>query len=469
MKKFAILFIITAWTCSVAFCKPESGAGITNDVYAMKDNEYLSGEGNQASENLPVLEEEATLKDYLVYAVMNSPELKAAFNRWKAQIEKVPQADAFPDPMFSYTYFPRTIETRVGPQRQKFSFSQTFPWFGIRDLRGRAAYEVASAEWQHLVILKLHLFLRVKQIYHEYYYLGRTIEITGENLKLLNYLESVVRANYKTGLARYTDVVKAQVLIGELEDRLRTLREMRGPVAAQLNAALNRPADTKVPWPDEIEEPAVTLKEPQLDQWLKEHNPELKAIGHKATSKAYLLDLADKEGLPNFTVGIEFIDIGQARMPDVPDSGKNALGLKVGLNIPLWRNKYNAGRREAEMQHANILFEKQAKENNLEAALKLAVFGYQDAKRKTRLYKNTLIPKAEESLRVNQKAFTAGNADFLDLIDAQQTLLEYRLACERASSDSAISIARIEMLVGRDLSEWPSDTDAASEAESNEN
>jgi outer membrane protein TolC len=464
MKIIFIVFIMILWSCSVAIGQEESGTGITADLYTEEQSDMSSGQGNaREPENLPILDEHATLKDYLVYAAISNPELKAAFNRWQAQLEKVPQADAFPDPVFSYMFFIEPIETRVGPQRQKFSLSQTFPWFGQRDLRGRAADEKAAAEWQRLQNLKLKLFFRVKQTYYEYYFLGRSIEITDDNLKLLTYLENVVRANYKTGLARYTDVVKAQVVIGELEDRLQTLREMRNPVAARLNAALNRPADAIIPWPDNIGNPPDSLDEPQLYQWLQEHNPELKAIRHQALSEEHQMDLTEKEGRPDFTVGFDFIDIGEARMPDVPDSGKNALAVRVGLNIPLWRDKYGAARREAEMRHSNFLFEQKGRENNLQAALKLAIFQFQDAKRKERLYGNTLIPKAEQSLGVNQKAFAAGNADFLDLIDAQQTLLEYRLAFERASSDRAISTALIESLVGKELDAMPSDTETVPE------
>jgi outer membrane protein TolC len=54
---------------------------------------------------------------------------------------------------------------------------------------------------------------------------------------------------------------------------------------------------------------------------------------------------------------------------------------------------------------------------------------------------------------VAQKAFAAGRAGFLDLIDAQRTLLEFELAYERALADRAINLAELEMLAGRELTE----------------
>ena len=69
------------------------------------------------------LDPNSTLPNYLVYAALNSPGLEAAFNRWKAALERIPQARALSDPRFSYRYFIKEVETRVGPQRQAFELA----------------------------------------------------------------------------------------------------------------------------------------------------------------------------------------------------------------------------------------------------------------------------------------------------------------------------------------------------------
>ena len=105
---------------------------------------------------------ESGLGDYLAYAALNNPGLEAAFYDWKAALERVPQAESLPDPRFTYRYFIREVETRVGAQRQGFSLSQTFPWFGKLALRGGAAAEAARAEQQRFQAAKLKLFQQVK-------------------------------------------------------------------------------------------------------------------------------------------------------------------------------------------------------------------------------------------------------------------------------------------------------------------
>jgi outer membrane protein TolC len=100
------------------------------------------------------------LSNYLTEAAQNNPGLEAAFNQWKAALEKVPQIKALPDPRFSYSYFIEQVETRVGPQRQRVGISQVFPMFGKLKLRGGMAMDAAEAERQKYEQAKLNLLPR---------------------------------------------------------------------------------------------------------------------------------------------------------------------------------------------------------------------------------------------------------------------------------------------------------------------
>ena len=168
---------------------------------------------------LPELTENSGLSDYLAYAALNNPGLEAAFNRFKAALDRVPQVKSLPDPRFNYKYFIEEVETRVGPQRQSFGISQLFPWFGKLDLRGDVAGQAANAARQRYEAVKLKLFFEVKNAYYEYYYLAKSIAITRENVSLVKHLESVARSRYKASIGTHPDVIRAQVAVGKLEDR----------------------------------------------------------------------------------------------------------------------------------------------------------------------------------------------------------------------------------------------------------
>ena len=123
------------------------------------------------------------------------------------------------------------------------------------------------------------------------------------------------------------------------------------------------------------------------------------------------------------------------------------------INLPIWRKKYHSAVREAQTLEKSSAEALAARENNLIAELERALYNFRDSERKIELFKNTLIPKAKQSLNVSTQAFEAGKADFLNLVDAQRTLLEFELLYEQALSNRASHYAYIEMLIGDDYVE----------------
>jgi len=408
----------------------------------------LPGEAYAGEEEVPELTEESTIADYLVYAALKNPGLRAAFQRWRAAVERIPQMTALPDPRFTYGYYVREVETRAGAQEQRFSLSQTFPWFGKLDLRGDAAAEAANAERARFEAAKLGLFYRVQEAYAEYYYLSRAIAVTEENVELVTYFESVARTRYKAGATPHASIIRAQVELGKLEDRLRTLRDLRNPIAAKLNAALSRPSEAALPWPKELATEEATFTDEELRQRLREANPELAAIASTAEKERINAMLARKEYYPDISVGVDYIETNDAFMRGVDESGKDAVVAMFSINLPIWQGKYRAAEREAKARHEAALEELADRGNSLGAGLEMALYRFRDAERKIDLYGDTLVPKAEQSLEVSQQGFAAGEVDFLDLIDAERILLEFQLSYERALADRAQRLAEIEALVG---------------------
>jgi outer membrane protein TolC len=407
---------------------------------------------NAPVRNLPNLDQTSTLADYLTYAALNNPGLEAAFNRWKAALERVTQVTSLPDPRFNYAYYIEEVETRVGPQRQKFGVSQTFPWFGKLKLKGNAALEAANAENAKYEKTKLHLFYRVQSAYYEYYYIGRAVAITRGHIKLLTHLESVARTRFKTGQASHAAVIQAQVELGKLDDRLRTLESLREPIVAKLNAALNRPSAASLPWPQTIpyDNPAFTDKE--AFEWLAERNPDLKRLGFLVRKEQFAIKLAKKTYYPDITIGLDYVDTDEALMPDTPESGKDPVIAKASVNLPIWYPKYRAADKEARLRRAAVREQRVNTENQLGADLKLVLYHFRDAERKIDLYRDTLIPKANQSLKVAQQGFEGGKVSFISLIDAERLLLEFQLAHERALVDRAKRLAEIETLINKNLS-----------------
>lgn len=409
----------------------------------------------QASERGPAeFDPSGGLESYLAYAALHNPGLKAAFYRWKAALEKSGVVSGLPDPRFTFGYFIEHVETRVGPQNEKFTLMQTFPWFGTLGARGTAAREGANAAYQKYTAEKLRLFYNVKSSYYAYYLLGREVELTRENFDLMKFWESVARAKYKVGLAQHPDVIKAQVELGKLDEKLQSLQQKVIPVAAQLRAALNLPDSVALPIPESIPEVPNSVNADTVLAMVLDDNPELQAGMHTIEMQRANVSAASKASFPNFTFGVDYVATGEAMNPSTPGSGKDPVMVSVGINLPIWLGKNKARKNEAIARYREAQYDLQEARNRMTSFTNETVYQYDDARRKVSLYRDGLVPKAEQSLNVSFSAYQAGEADFLSLLDAQRQLLDFQLTLDRARTNAATRQAELEVITGHNSEDF---------------
>jgi outer membrane protein TolC len=451
MKKERVGAVVARTALVLAMIAP-AGRALALDLYrAHQVADSLSAEYELADGAIGFDAVTAQLADYLAYAAKQSPSLRAAFHQWESVLEKSGYAGALPDPWFSYTYFIESVETRVGPQNQRFVLAQSFPWFGTLGAKKDVTLEAAAAAYQRFQAEKLKLFYQVKSAYYEYYYLERDIAITRENLQLLTFWESVARAKYRVALTQHSDVIKAQVELGKLEDRLRTVEDMIEPAVARLRAVVNLSDSVHLVAPTEIEIDEVTINRDRVIASALANNPDLRSLLHVIDKEQATKRLAAKSSWPSFFVAADYVATGEAVNPGVPDSGKDAFMARAGMSLPIWFGANKARKREAEAQYRRAQYDYIDAKNQLKALTEKIVFEYEDARRKTRLYRDGLIPKGEQSLNANYTAYQAGETDFLNVLDAQRQLLDFQLEYERSRSKLAIRRAEVEMITGTAL------------------
>jgi outer membrane protein TolC len=444
IRRLAVVLLLTGATLAGCAQAPEDDA-YSAFMRQQQDtlDEWISRPGAAtqpaSAPSEPRITEQSDLKDCLAYAARHNPELEAAFDAWKAALERVPRMRALPDPQFTYSNY-------IEMSENAYEIAQMFPWLGKLDLRGDVAAEEAQAARFRFDAAMLKLFYRVQQAYGEYYYLGRETLITQQNIELLNQIEAIARTRYATGAAGHPDMIRAQVEQGRLADRLRTLQKLRTPTAARLNAVMNRPAASPLPWPKSLSSPQGDFSDEQLIAWAAQANPEVRAMDRELAARGDEIRLARREYIPD-------IMLSASHDPMMAQSRDNPYIAMVSVNVPLWWNRISAGVREARWRRLQAINEKAAFLNNLGADVEMALFEFQDAGRKIGLYRDTLIPKAEQALQASQSAYGAGAASFQDYLDAQRVLLEFQLSYERSLTDRAQRLAELEVLVGKPLTD----------------
>ena len=393
--------------------------------------------------NIPML-----LEDYLRIAAENNAGLKSSFERWRAATAAVPQAQALDDPRFTYGYFIEEVETRTGPQKQRFSISQSFPWFGKIAARSDAASAAAQAAYQRYEADKLKLFEEIKKAFYEYAYLYEAIDIAQQNLDLLKYFEQVAQARYRTAAAQHPDIIRAQIELALMEDHVTELNNMLSPMQSGLNAMMNRDMTTALSRPKRADIPLAKVDETAVVGLIGERNPEIGALQSEVNAARGRLRLAQKRYYPDVTLGLDWIQTDEARMDGVWGSGRDPIVAMVSLNIPLWTDSYDAGKQQAQASMRAARQMKEQTQLDLSAQAADVLYRIEETFRKAALYNGTLIPTAKEMVEVSESSYRAGGVDFLSLIDAQRKLLTFEVTYQRILADHFQALAKLETLTG---------------------
>ena len=388
------------------------------------------------------------LSAYIEEGIERNPGVRQQFARYRAALQQVPQLTALPDPTLKLTQFLRTPETRVGPQTTLVNIEQRFPWFGKLDERGKVAAKEAAALAELYQAAQADVVKQVKLAYHALGFLDQAIEITREELDLLNHFERLSRARYSQGVGLQQAVVKLQAEITRRENRLEQLRARRVDAEAALNSLVDRPAErplarVKQPTPPKVAPDLAALYARARDQ-----SPEMRAAFLRIEKQEKRIHAARKEYWPDFSVGLGFANVLGRSDASPLDNGKNAWNLTFGVTLPIQRRRRDAGVLEAT---ESLLASKEGyreQRNRLEASIRATAFRIETLARQIELFERTLMPQAEQAMRASEAAYSTGAVGVLELLDSERVMLEVRLGLARLTSDYWKALAEMERAIG---------------------
>ncbi len=388
-------------------------------------------------------------------AFKDNPKLKAAKLKWEALIEKYPQVTAYEDPVLQYTRFLRRVETRVGPQKQKVSISQKIPFPGKLSLKGDIVAREAKKARLDFEKETRDLIVELKDAYYELFYITEAIRITRENKKLVEHLANIGTTDYSVDGTTLNDVFKAQSQLAQLSYDLILLTEFKEVEITRVNSILNRPPEAPLGQPNEVSyAPLKPSLEGLYDLALK-NQQELAISSVEIEKREKAWDLAKMEYFPDFSIGFNYSDLGEARRgpsgtrPN--DSGKDAYGISLGVTIPWWVGKNRARVAEAKIKHKEAIHKKKNLENKTFFSIKMLYFKLQNSERLIRLYKDSLVPQAAQSMETAETWYKEKKGSFSGLLETQSVWLNFNLALSRAKTDYNQRMAQLEKLVGVSL------------------
>jgi outer membrane protein TolC len=382
---------------------------------------------------LPDLTTNSSLGDLLAYAMLNQPQVEATYYDWAASVENITVARSKPDPQLTFQADIENIVSSVMP-----GLTQNFPGPGKLRAQARAASADSRGKYFAFESAVLQTAYDVKRGYYQLWFLDKKIAVDREMLQLLSELERIARAQNETGQATLQDVYRAQIEEDRLKTEIANLEDSRHPLQAQFKAALGLTrAQPDPPVLARFEATTLDLSPEQILDTAFARNPELKAMEAEVRRAQASLDLANKAKVPDFSLGL---------MADVKAAPVLYRPLAT-VTLPIWRDKIAAEIAAAQAGKRAAQARLTAEQIKLTVEFAEKSFDYREVTRNLDLLRGQLIPRAQRSLEIARAAYLAGKTEFLNLIDAERTLLEFRLSEIEARTQRELTLSELSLLI----------------------
>ncbi|HWW03311.1 MAG TPA: TolC family protein [Candidatus Acidoferrum sp.] len=382
---------------------------------------------------LPVLTTNSTLADFLTYALLNQPKVEAAYFDWLASVERITVERSLPDPQLTFQMDIQDVVTSLMP-----GLMMTFPGAGKLRAAGTLAAAASQTKYFAFETASLESAYEVKRAYYQLHFLAEKIRVNRETLSLLSDLEKLARAQNDVGKVTLQDVLRAQIEQDRLKNDLANLEDSHGALVARFKAALGMRADEPAPpVPERLESTSLDLTSEKLFETALAHNTRLKGMEAEVRAADAAITQAYKARMPDVTAGF---------MADVKMSP--TLYRPWGtVSLPLWRDKLAAQVAEAQSKKRADEALLSAEQIALAADFAERLFLYREATRNVELLQNQLLPRQRQSLEVARVGYLAGQIDFFNLTDAEQTLLRFGLDEVEARTQRELSLIELSLMI----------------------
>ncbi|HEX3618839.1 MAG TPA: TolC family protein [Candidatus Udaeobacter sp.] len=399
------------------------------------------GEDGAASTRLTLAEVTRRVLD-------NNPAIREAENRWYAAIHRVRQAYAWDDPRVAGESRVRRF-VDIPPNAftdQTLGIEQLIPITGKNLVRGRIAAAEAFSAFQEARRAQLDVIAKARATYFQLANAYDQLEINNKNLTSLKQIADISRSRYETGLETAANALIAETDYSKLQETRRDLERNLSDAQSQLNTVMNRDAFAPLGPPAGATLKEASLSVNKLHAIVLAQRPEVQIARAKIEGEKSKLQLAHRAWIPDPALMVK----GQ-RYNDAAEA-VSELDAGVSFTIP-WVNpaKYSAAVREA---RANLAATEQGLEREQKEALRLLRDQLQKIDtfhHHVELFRDRLVPQAQQAFEATRLSYESGKATFLDWISAQRNLRDIEGTARQHLSDYQVAVAELEAVIGAEV------------------
>ena len=398
-------------------------------------------------------------------ALKNNPQLKSLQYKITASEKRTESINTLPAPNLSveFSQVPtNSIDILNQSNSNNIALSQMFPLGGKLNAMAEVERKNTLVEGSNYEIYKVNLTAAVKMSYYTLWLIDRKIEVQKKNNSLIADLIKSVESSYYTNKINQADVLTLQSEIASNETQLLILGKQKEAETYKLNKLLGRNLDSKDVYAvSDFPADILNSSQAKLEEILDYSNPALKRMGNMVEMNKAMIEANNRELIPDLMVQGMFMRMPQGMiltsksdlsMLDPKTETMYSLMLSINLPFAPWSiNKYKAKEEELYAGIKSIEYEKNNMQREMTAQLKAALVKYNTAIDLISLYGEKVLPLYRNATESQVSAFQNNRTGVTTVIDSYRMLLMQQMNYYMSQADTQMSLAEIEMMVGKTL------------------
>ena len=394
------------------------------------------------------------LQDLINKAIGVSPKIKMLEMKKLAASNRIEQNSNLPDPMLTLGFanlpvnsFSFTQEPMTG---KIVGLSQAFPFPGKLSEQADVNKKDVDIVEQEILDAKNEIRKNVIKSYNELSFFRESIQIAESSKDLLNKIAEVVRIKYSVSTASQQNLLKVELEITNISEKIEDLKSKEQSQISILNAFLLRTTDSQI-----ITEqfPEINYEKFTVDALVDsavKYRPFLEGIKEAKQKEIMKKSLTDYEYYPNFNLALQYSFRDKIESSNTPL--EDFFSVMLGISLPL---NYG-GKVSSKVEETETMQRLYDEQYNMSLQILQSSFGSSVAKinslqERIKLISEGSLIQANENLKTTLTSYQVGQVDFLNVIDAQNSLLKIENDLYRLKTDYLNEIAEIEFLTGTEL------------------
>lgn len=404
------------------------------------------------------LPETLTLDEAITLAIDTDPWLTGSQYTQQALTDEATAAATLPDPRMSLMAGNFPVDTfdlnQEAMTQLSVGISQMFPRGDSLALAKRQKQQLAEQHPLLRLDRRAKVTTTVTQLWLEAFKAQESIRLIEQDRALFEQLVDAAEASYSSALgrARQQDVIRAQLELTRLEDRLTMLRQQQQAAQKRLTEWIGAPATVPLAPVLPTQSLSRPLSVPTIKQasehtryeWIR-HHPALRALDQRIDATQTGVDLAKQKYKPEWGLTAQY---GYRDSDPMGRDRADLFSVGVTFDLPL----FTGNRQDKEVSAAvnrteAIKTEKYLLGRRLMAELETASVQLARLDERQALYTDQLLPQMAEQAEASLSAYNNDDGDFAEAVRARIAELNAKIDALAIAVDRQKTIAQINYLL----------------------